>query len=305
MFIGNIANGVPCPLWKTARTILPLHLWESVQRKRRGRSSGMRRRQILERHVCLKLPKYKYCYCLPKYTTTTYISAGWVSPPQLAFCKTGKNPRHPYSGISEASATKMTSILRLLYANRLWKYGQASDPRIPAEGVITPININEDGGMNNVVFANKMAVDVMVVNPDDWFKYKKSPEEPESWPSERRNQAARYRKVCWSFLISVHLNMPPSRFQAAKICPLSFHFWPGTTSVEESAVPAGSQAAAGSEKTAHQTPESPMASRRENVEPFSLVTGIRATINSIIPAKYPKAIPLEEICEVAFVNALE
>ena len=41
------------------------------------------------------------------------------------------------------------------------------------------------------------------------------------------------------------------------------------------------------------------------MDPFNLVTGISAIMRRIIPARYPVAMPLEDIREVAAVSALE
>ena len=41
------------------------------------------------------------------------------------------------------------------------------------------------------------------------------------------------------------------------------------------------------------------------MDPFSLVTGISAIIRRMIPARYPMAIPLDEMRDVAAVRALE
>jgi hypothetical protein len=57
------------------------------------------------------------------------------------------NPRQPYAGIKDAKITRIISIRKLLYENRRWKYGQASEPSIPDEGVITPIMIKDDADM--------------------------------------------------------------------------------------------------------------------------------------------------------------
>ena len=62
---------------------------------------------------------------------------------------------------------------------------------------------------------------------------------------------------------------------------------------------------AGREKTPHQTPLIPIASLRESVDPFSMVTGTSAITRRRIPARYPVAIPLEDMRDVAIVSALE
>lgn len=41
------------------------------------------------------------------------------------------------------------------------------------------------------------------------------------------------------------------------------------------------------------------------MDPFNLVTGISAIIRRIIPPRYPVAMPLEDIRDVAVVSALE
>ena len=66
----------------------------------------------------------------------------------------------------------------------------------------------------------------------------------------------------------------------------------------------GNQIAAGIEKRAHHIPLKPIASRRAKVEPFSLVTGIKATMRRQIPAPYPRAIPIEDIRDVSVASTV-
>ena len=49
----------------------------------------------------------------------------------------------------------------------------------------------------------------------------------------------------------------------------------------------------------------PIASLRDSVDPFILVTGISAIMRRMIPARYPVAIPLEDMRDVANVSASE
>lgn len=50
-------------------------------------------------------------------------------------------------------------------AIRFWMCGQIRAPRIPAEGVRTPMRTREDAGMCREVLPKRTAVDVMVVKP--------------------------------------------------------------------------------------------------------------------------------------------
>lgn len=120
-------------------------------------------------------------------------------------------------------------------------------------------------------------------------------------PSERRNQAAKYLKVFLSFLISVQRSISPNLLQENNICCHTARF-SGTSALEG---PEGSHTAAGREKSPHQTPLMPIASLRDNVDPFNSVTGMSATMRRIMPAKYPVAIPFEDMRDVALVSALE
>jgi hypothetical protein len=120
-------------------------------------------------------------------------------------------------------------------------------------------------------------------------------------PSERRNQAAKYLKVFLSFFISAQRSIPPNLLQENNICRHAARF-SGTSALIG---PEESHTAAGREKNPHQTPLIPIASLRDNVDPFSLVTGISAIIRRMMPARYPVAIPLEDMREVAVVSAFE
>lgn len=126
-------------------------------------------------------------------------------------------------------------------------------------------------------------------------------DERKNGPSERRNHAAKYRKVFRSFLISVQRSIPPSLLQENNICCQAVRF-SGTSALAD---PEGSHKAAGREKNPHQTPLIPIASLRDSVDPFSLVTGISAITRRMMPARYPVAIPLEDIRDVAVVSAFE
>jgi hypothetical protein len=102
-------------------------------------------------------------------------------------------------------------------------------------------------------------------------------------------------------LISFQRNISPNLFQENNICPQKVRF----SAASALADPEGSHTAAGREKTPHQTPLIPIASLRDSVDPFNLVTGISAIRRRMMPATYPVAIPLEDIRDVAVVSALE
>ena len=95
--------------------------------------------------------------------------------------------------------------------------------------------------------------------------------------------------------------MAPNLLQENNICRQTVRF-SGTSALAD---PEGSHAAAGREKNPHQTPLIPIASLRDSVDPFNLVTGISAIMRRMIPARYPVAIPLEDIRDVAVVSAFE
>jgi hypothetical protein len=57
--------------------------------------------------------------------------------------------------------------------------------------------------------------------------------------------------------------------------------------------------AAGIVNSIHHRPLGPIANLRENVEPCKRVTGISAMISKMMLAPYPKAIPWEDMREVA------
>jgi hypothetical protein len=104
---------------------------------------------------------------LTKYTDKTYISAGVVSPPKLTLPRqnTGRKPRQPYAGSKLARQTKVTMIRRLVQPKRRWRRGQTREPAMPAIGLMIPMMIRDVAGILSEVFANNIAVLVMVVKP--------------------------------------------------------------------------------------------------------------------------------------------
>ena len=108
-------------------------------------------------------------------------------------------------------------------------------------------------------------------------------------------------KVFRSFLISFQRSISPSLLQENSICRQTVRF-SGTPALPD---PEGSHTAAGKEKNPHQTPLMPIASLRDSVDPFILVTGMSAIMRRMIPARYPVAIPLEDMRDVAVVSAWE
>ncbi len=209
----------------------------------------------------------------------------------------------------------MMRTLRFDHRNLRCIRGHNRDPSIPAHGVNTPINMSAEGCMFNDVLPKRIAVDVIVVNPkQDVIRLIATLITPHV-PSESKNQAAKYLKVLRSFLISCQRSIPPKRFQAATtsarmlhlpsgLSKLSIHIAPSETPDVAKVVGPGSHTAAGIEKTAHHIPLNPMAKRRENVLPLSFVTGIRATSNRHMPAPYPRAMPNDEMRDVARESSL-
>jgi hypothetical protein len=70
-----------------------------------------------------------------------------VSPPNLKVLLFTRNPRHPYTGTTEAIKTRMTRTCRFDQPKRFCKIGHKREPRIPEVGVKMPMIINEDGDM--------------------------------------------------------------------------------------------------------------------------------------------------------------
>ena len=207
--------------------------------------------------------------------------------------------------------------LRLLQAKRRCNIGQAREPTIPDVGVNTPIRIRADGDMCKVVFPKRIAVDVMVVKPER-YQYQDIIQNllivaKGTLPSDKRNQAARNLNAFLSFLISAQLNIPMSLFHAATISFFVFHsassFSKSSTlthveSKPELSVALRSHKAAGMENMAHQTPLRPIASLNEKVEPCKSVTGISVSARRTIPDEYPRAMPRDEMRDVAFESSV-
>jgi len=77
----------------------------------------------------------------------------------------GRNPKHPYAGIKETIMTRSTKTWRFDHMNLCWRVGNTSEPMIPKVGVIAPMRTRDEGCMCRDVFPNRIAVDVIVVNP--------------------------------------------------------------------------------------------------------------------------------------------
>jgi hypothetical protein len=77
----------------------------------------------------------------------------------------GRNPKHPYAGISETIVTRRTKTWRFDHKNLRWRLGNTREPIIPNVGVMAPMRTRDEESMCRVVFPNKIAVEVIVVKP--------------------------------------------------------------------------------------------------------------------------------------------
>jgi hypothetical protein len=102
--------------------------------------------------------------------------------------------------------------------------------------------------------------------------------------------------VCCSRLIWDQRSVAPSRVHAARTSEVAVQ---SPSSCASSRDASGSQIAAGIENNSHHSPLSPIAKRSERVEPCIRVTGTRARRSRRMPARYPDAMPCDEMREVA------